>query len=739
MPDTSSPAHPEDEGESVRREHLGFATNVVDGGHVQTVVNAGSIQHLFLPGTPPAIFVHQLPPDIADFTGRADAIADISARFALDDAMRTSPCIVAISGMAGVGKSALAIHVAHRLKDNFPDGQLYQRMRGADGTQKPASDALAELVRNLGIRDADIPMTLEGRSSLFRSLVDSRRYLILLDDVHDEEHLLALLPGSPSCGVLITSRQPLAALDGANLYPLDRMPEKESLDLLRCFVGDERMRADQGAAREIVALCGFLPLAVRIVGGRLRGRPRVPVADEARALADEHRRLERLNLGHLSVRSALTLSYHRLSADLKQLFRVLGMLAWPDFPAPVPALALALDFDRVTEMLEQLVDLQLLDAFGTRPNRRYRFHELVRIFARECQERELDSAGRQLYRKRLISEMVRHASSHNHHVHPGYHEAIVEQLAKEQGRTFGDMQREVLNTTLTWFDRESDMLHVLARWAFEEKEWRAVVFLAHDLMVNRSMRFQSEESGMEQTHLLALEAARNLGEKTWEAQMLGHLHTIYRRQERYGESLAMAEAELQIFKSQDNSIAAGQVLDNIAILVRQMGHPGRASEAHRRAIALFEQEFERTGNRNTEHLLIVSSQHLGICYAVQGDRRNAVRMFRRCLDICRRHRDRFQEAQALQDLGKTYIRADGGTCMRAITLLKAARAIAQELQDAKFEGAILCDVATAYRFAGDVQRAIRSYQEALSKVGSDVIMSQAIREAANGIAISDDA
>lgn len=297
------------------------------------------------------------------------------------------------------------------------------------------------------------------------------------------------------------------------------------------------------------------------------------------------------------------------------------------------------------------------------------------------------------------------------------------------------MQREILNTTLTWFDRESDMLHALARWAFEDEDWRAVVFLAHDLMVYSSMRFRSEEPAMEETQLLALEAARELNEKIWEAQILGHLHTIYRRQGRYEESLAMAQAELRIFKSLDNRIAAGQVLDNIATLVRQMGHPDRAIKAHLRAIAVFEQEFEQTGNKNTEHLLIVSTQHLGICYAMQGDRRNAIRMSRRCLDICRRHRNRYQEAQALQGLGKVHIRRDGGTTMRAIILLEAARAIAEELQDAKFEGAILCDMATAYRFGGDVQQAARLYQEALAKVGSDATMIGAIKEAASRITV----
>lgn len=431
MDETSPPSHPEDEKESARQESVTFATNIHSDGRAQIVVNAGSIQHLSLPGTSPALSVHQLPPDIADFTGRADAIAAISAPFATDKEMRTSPRIVAVSGMAGAGKSALTIHVAHRLRDNFPDGQLYQRMSGTDGKRKSALDALGELVRGLGIRDADIPMAPDERASLFRSLLDSRRYLIVLDDVQDEEQVLPLLPGNPSCGVLVTSRQPLAALDGANLYTLESMHEQEAIALLQRFVGDERMQSDHAAAQEIVAHCGFLPLAVRIVGGRLRGRQSIAIADEAQALRDEHRRLERLNLGHLSVRSALDLSYDRLGAPLKQLFRVLGMLTWPDFPAPVPAFALALDFDATAEMLEQLVDLQLVDAYGVRPDRRYRLHELVRLFAREYQERELNQGERQLYRRRLIGEMVRHASSHNHHVHPGYHEAIVKELAKE--------------------------------------------------------------------------------------------------------------------------------------------------------------------------------------------------------------------------------------------------------------------------------------------------------------------
>jgi len=703
-----------------------FTTDVGDSASFQTLIDAGSIGQLSLPQLPIATSIHQLPPDIAGFIGRTDAIVFILEHFDPGERPRTSPRVVAISGMAGVGKSALAIHAAHRLKDVFPEGQLYQRMSGADGQRKSPADALAEMLRSLGVEDARIPVTLDERASLYRSLVDSHRYLIVLDDVQSEKQALPLLPGTPACGALITSRKRLDALDGISPYNLVEMHDDESLALLGKFCGDERVRIEDEAAREIASLCGYLPLALRIVGGRVRGMPGVRLADEAAGLRDESGRLERLNLDHLGIRSALASTYSHLTEEQRRVFLVSGMVIWADFPAPVPAHALRLQFDPTRDVLEELVRLQLLEGFGSGPDRRYRFHELVRLYAWESREREISRAERQVQRTRLTAAIAANASVLYQHMNPWTHKEKVEQLASAQGRTFADMQREVLTTTLTWFDRERDMLHVVATWAYEDRDWRATVSLAINLMLYNSMRFRADDSAIEGTQILALKAARELGDETSEALILNHLHANYRMQGRYDESMDKAQAAVAIWKRAGNPIAVGQMTDNIAILARQMGHPDLAADGHRRAIGLFKHEIERTGDKGIGHLLIVSTLHLGISYAVQGERGEAMRAFRECLELCREHGDRYREAEALESLGKLHIEVGNAVFGRATTLLNAACRIARELQDAKFEGSILYFLATIHRLDGRTHEADSLYREALSKVGADSPICDAI-------------
>jgi Cdc6-like AAA superfamily ATPase len=215
---------------------------------------------------------YQLPPDIADFTGRQEEVAQAIA-FLRSAAEGASPAVVilVVAGMPGVGKSALAIHVAHRLRDRFPDAQLYVNLRDAEGNPRNPAEVLAEFLRALGVADEFIKgKGLEELSDLYRTRLDKKRALVLLDNAHDEAQVRPLLPGSPTCAVLITSRRRLDALEGAEILELQVMKEAEALELLEKLIGIERVRAEAEAAKRIVKLCGYLPLAVRIVGGTLR-------------------------------------------------------------------------------------------------------------------------------------------------------------------------------------------------------------------------------------------------------------------------------------------------------------------------------------------------------------------------------------------------------------------------------------------------------------------------------------
>ena len=279
----------------------------------------------------------QLPPDVADFTGRDEQLVQL-----LELLQPGSPdqavVITALAGMAGVGKTALAVHAAHRLRERYPDGQLYVDLRGADRVPLDASGVLARMLRTLGV--ARTPETLEERTELFRSRLADREVLLLLDNAVTEQQVRPLLPGSPTCGVIVTSRNHLAGLAGVRLIDLDVFEPDQAVELLARIVGARRVAAEPEVAERLVRLCGYLPLAVRIAGGRLAAKPHWALIRLAERVDDEQRRLDELRLGDMEVRAGVTLSYEALDPAAQRALRLLGLLDVPHFEAWVAAAVL---------------------------------------------------------------------------------------------------------------------------------------------------------------------------------------------------------------------------------------------------------------------------------------------------------------------------------------------------------------------------------------------------------------
>jgi hypothetical protein len=236
-----------------------------------------------------------LPPDIDDFTGRQAAIAQLQQLLEGDQA--TAIVISAIAGKAGVGKTALAVRVAHRLRPRFADGQLYVNLRGAEAQALDQAEVLAGFLRALGVEGAVIAEGLEERVRQYRSRLADRRVLVVLDNAASEAQVRPLLPASPGCAVLVTSRARLSGLEAAHPLTLDVLEADQAVELLATLAGPGRVAAEPEAAATIVGLCGWLPLAVRIAGARLAGRPQWRLALLAERLADEHRRLDELATG----------------------------------------------------------------------------------------------------------------------------------------------------------------------------------------------------------------------------------------------------------------------------------------------------------------------------------------------------------------------------------------------------------------------------------------------------------
>ncbi|MFC7108171.1 BTAD domain-containing putative transcriptional regulator [Nonomuraea rubra] len=336
--------------------------------------------HARAAGSPKGKTATFLPYDVADFAGRT---AELTQLIAEDDAV---PSITAIDGMAGIGKTALAVRAAHRLADHYPDGRLFVDLHAhtAGRQQMTTSEALEALLRQLGIRAEAIPARLEERAALWRAELAGRRVLVVLDNAADSAHVRPLLPGPSGSLVLITSRRRLTDLDGVRSLPMEVLPASDATDLFTRIVGERAVR-EPDAVAEVLLLCGFLPLAVRIAGARLRHRPRWSVAYLAQRLRDERRRLSELATAERGVAAAFALSYQQLEDTERHLFRLLGLHPGRDV-APHAAAALAgLDVAEAEDTLEALLDTHMLQQHE--PGR-YRFHDLLRQYAHDTAAEE---------------------------------------------------------------------------------------------------------------------------------------------------------------------------------------------------------------------------------------------------------------------------------------------------------------------------------------------------------------
>ncbi|WP_046776531.1 AfsR/SARP family transcriptional regulator [Streptomyces yangpuensis] len=330
----------------------------------------------------------QLPPDAADFTGRTAPVR------VLDEALGTSCAqalvIATVVGMGGVGKTALAVHVAHRVRESYPDGQLYVDLRGSDPVPADPEAVLSSFLVALGTPGDAVPDGLDARSALFRSIVDGRRLLLVLDNAKDAAQIRPLLPGAVGCAVLTTGRTRPAGLPATVQVDLDVFHPSEALDLLGRTIGADRLAAERDAALELVVACGHLPLAVRIVAARLAARPGWTVETLSRRLQVERRRIDELRIGDLAVAAAFELSYRQLTADQARAFRLVASVDGPDIGLPAAAALLDLDEYDAEDLLEALVDVAMVES--PFPGR-YRYHDLLRSFARRRPAQEAGPAA----------------------------------------------------------------------------------------------------------------------------------------------------------------------------------------------------------------------------------------------------------------------------------------------------------------------------------------------------------
>ncbi|MGW2684445.1 BTAD domain-containing putative transcriptional regulator [Streptomyces sp. NPDC001414] len=399
----------------------------------------------------PAVLVRpaQLPATVPDFTGRTACAAELGE--VLASAEGRVMAVSALAGIGGVGKTTLAVHVAHQARSAFPDGQLYVDLQGAGARAAEPETVLGSFLRALGTPDSAIPDALEDRAALYRSVLDGRRVLVLLDNAKDAAQVRPLLPGTEGCAALITSRVRMVDLAGAHLIDLDVMSPEEALQLFTRIVGTERVAAEREAALDVVAACGFLPLAIRIAASRLAARRTWTVSVLAAKLADERRRLDELQAGDLAVKATFELGYGQLEPAQARAFRLLGLADGPDISLAAAAAVLDLAAEDTEDLLEALVDTSLLESAA--PGR-YRFHDLVRLYARACAERdEKPPSEREAAMSRLLDFYLATAAGVYAIERPG--ERVLDHLIRSTypGLSFADRDR-----ALDWLFTEASGL-----------------------------------------------------------------------------------------------------------------------------------------------------------------------------------------------------------------------------------------------------------------------------------------
>ncbi|MFI2368382.1 BTAD domain-containing putative transcriptional regulator [Streptomyces sp. NPDC018833] len=515
----------------------------------------------------------QLPATVSDFTGRASLVRELGGQLATAEG--SVMAVSALAGIGGVGKTTLAVHVAHQARKHFPDGQLYVDLQGAGNRAAEPETVLGAFLRALGTADSAIPDTLDERAALYRSALDGRRVLVLLDNARDAAQIRPLLPGTAGCAALITSRVRMVDLAGAHLVDLDVMSPEEALQLFTRIVGEERVRAEREAALDVVAACGFLPLAIRIAASRLAARRTWTVSVLAAKLADERRRLDELQAGDLAVKATFELGYGQLEPAQARAFRLLGLADGPDISLAAAAAVLDLPLHDAEDLLEALVDTSLLESAA--PGR-YRYHDLVRLYARACAERdEQPPAEREAALSRLLDFYLGTAARVFAIERPG--DRLVDHLEPtgDAGLSFTDRQ-----DAQDWLYAEAHCLLACARQASSGTHLRRAVDL---LWAAQNLAESGANAKVyESVAFAAVEAARAAGDTRTEGRARTSVTNVHLVAGRYAEADEAAAQAAALAESAQDPAPIYWSDNDRGIIAFNQGRHAEAEEHLRRAM-----------------------------------------------------------------------------------------------------------------------------------------------------------
>jgi tetratricopeptide (TPR) repeat protein len=624
----------------------------------------------------------QLPPAIRHFTGREAILAEMTRLLAERADPGAGAPVVAVHGKAGVGKTALAVRLAHEIAPGYPDGQLYMNLRGPDWEPLEVGVVLAGFLAELGVASTAIPTELEDRARMYQARLAGRRILVLLDNAASEAQLRPLLPTSATCTVVITSRRRLTGLIDAHPVALDVISEDKGIELLGKIAGESRVTSEPDAAREIVRLCGGLPLAVRIIGAKLDSKRHWRLARMAEQLRDEQGRLAALEIGDQGFQASVTLSYEELSETEQRAFRLLGLVRSAGFADWVLAPLLEVSVAESEDIMERLVDAQLMETPAEEHSPvPYRFHDLIRVYARErLAADETDESRREAVRRLLGAYLTLAESA----VHEGNPYALAEGLDEEDASRWGadDPAFTAISTEdpLRWMLGECRPLARGVGQANEYEMWRlswrigTLLFAYFDSLRGYWTRWQ-------ETFDQALAAARRDGSRFGQAVLLHARGALFRDEDRFDEASGQFAKALALFQELGVRRGEAAALRSIGEAHRAQGRFSEAEEQLLEALAISHELRDQAGEAR-------ALRELGGIHRSLRRGQDALTELEAALRMFERVGDRTEQARTLRSIGG--VLRDLHRYDEASDALETARAILADL------GNQIWEVRTAY-------------------------------------------
>ncbi|RDG37684.1 ATP-binding protein [Streptomyces corynorhini] len=642
----------------------------------------------------------QLPADVSQFVNRTDELDQLNAVLADTDGRPLVISVCVIAGTAGAGKTSLALHWAHQVQERFPDGQLYVNLRGYDpGEPVTAQEALHRFLPALGVASGSLPQDPEAAAALYRSLLADRRMLIVLDNAATVGQVRPLLPGGKDCLVVVTSRSRLAGLavrDGARRLTLGTLPQPEAVALLRAVTAGYRPQDDTGKLTELAGLCARLPLALRIAAERAASHPHMRLDDLIADLRDESALWDALSTGDdeeaEAVRTVFAWSYRALSDRAARLFRLLGLHPGPEFGLDAAAALAALPTSRTRQLLDSLVGAHLLEQ--TAPDR-YQFHDLLRAYATDQAQHEEPPEQREAALHRVLNWYLHTADAAQSWISPATpHLALAPPPEGVRPLDFPDYDAAV-----DWAERDhTNVLQAVrsaASCGHDLWAWQLAVLLANAYFPS------APAADWLVAGQIGLAAARRLGDRGAEAQLLTELGMNYSRIDRLAQSHESHRGALLIQRELGDRLGEAHSLNLIGLFHLRDRQLNQAADHFEQAIAVFHEQ-------DSPHWAATALSNLASTHYRAGRLEEAATVAGQALAVHRSLDNQRGEGNILRLLSQ--IECELGQPETALGSARAALDIALGLRDHRLEGYWLLPLGDAQRANGELADALESHQ-----------------------------